>query len=116
MLCRLERVNSTPSPGTRSGCRGGGGGLPGARPARSFCIDYPDCNPGLGLGLGSSPRGAPLVDQKAHCIRRNGEFQHQCVLLMYWVINNLFPTSVGTNTFITIMLWHSPQAVMVERL
>ena len=67
-----------------------------------------------------SPRGAPPTrprwttnfPYKAHCTRRNGEFQHQCVLLMYWLINNLFPTSVGINTFITVML----QAVMVERL
>ena len=35
---------------------------------------------------------------------RNGEFRHQCALLGYWVTNNLFPTSVGINTFITIML------------
>ena len=38
-----------------AGLRGGGGVLPGAcpvrRPARYFCINYPDCNPGSTLHL-----------------------------------------------------------------
>ena len=59
-----------------------------------------------------SPRKAPQVNQewtanlpyKARCKSRNSRIQHQSVLLMYLLLNNLFPTSVGINTCITIML------------
>ena len=38
------------------------------------------------------------------------------VLLMYWRINNLFPTSVGINTFITIMLYSQTDMGAVTEL
>ena len=86
-----------------------GVGWGGVCPARAWRATFVVTSPTLTPDL-PSPRGAPQVDQSGpqtfptQHARQNGQFQHQCVLLMFWLVNNLFPTSAGINTFIIIML------------
>ena len=61
-------------------------------------------SPSPGGAPPSRPEGTANLPYKARCINRNSSIQHQCVSLMYWLINSLSPTSVGINTFLTIML------------
>ena len=80
-----------------------GGGV--TRRTTAVLLPIPTLTPDL---PSPSPPGRPEwtanLPYKGHYRRRNGEFQHHCVLLMYWLIDNLVPTGVGINTFITIML------------
>ena len=53
----------------------GGGGLPGARPARYLCANYPDINPGCTL-----PERSPPSRPRAHHCAVN-------VLVVWWSPN-----------------------------
>ena len=80
-----------------------------ARPtlARYLCIKYPGSSPNFILTSGSPPsrpHWTANLPCKARCISRNLRIQQHTMSLRMSSINNIISTSVGVNTFRTIVL------------
>ena len=84
-----------------------GSRLSGARTVRYLCIKYPRSSPKFVLALGS-PRSrlhwTANVSCKARYTSRNMRIQQHKMSLRMRLTNNIIPTSVGVNTFTTIVL------------
>ena len=90
---------------------GGGGACPAHARRATFVLSIPTLTPESPSpeeppqrSPSSRPEWTANLPYKACRVSRNSRIQHQCVPLMYWLRNSLFPTSVGINTFLTLML------------